>query len=197
MRFVKTLSALFVAGTVGLLFSLLALAGTENPEHSIAQSNESVESPQPESNPETPASQLQGDTIADIAANSSSFKTLTVALEAAGLLDTLASQGPLTVFAPTDEAFAALPEGTLEELLKPENKEALVQILTYHVIPGAMPSSAIQSGSVKTASGKSVALKVDSDRRKVTVNDATVIQADLKASNGVIHVIDKVILPPR
>jgi len=133
-------------------------------------------------------------TIVDVAASNPSFKTLVAAVKAAGLVDTLSGKGPFTVFAPTDAAFAALPKGTLESLLKPENKAKLQKILTYHVVPGAVTSSAIKPGQVKTVEGQPVTLKVMGG--KVMVNNANVTAADVKASNGVIHVIDKVILPP-
>ncbi len=122
------------------------------------------------------------------------FKTLAKAIEAAGLAETLSSEGPYTVFAPTDEAFAALPEGVLEELLMPENKEILVQLLSYHVVPGAVTSSQIQSGEVETLAGESLAVQLATDGT-VAINNAKVTQADIQASNGVIHAVDQVILP--
>jgi transforming growth factor-beta-induced protein len=134
-------------------------------------------------------------TITDIAANSPSFKTLTAALKAAGLTDTLASEGPFTVFAPTDAAFAALPKGTLEKLLLPENKDLLVKVLTYHVVPGKLLAKDLKAGPLTSVEGASIAVKVGS--QGVMVNNATVATADVKASNGVIHAIDKVILPER
>ncbi|MGQ4648849.1 fasciclin domain-containing protein [Lyngbya aestuarii] len=133
--------------------------------------------------------------LVEQAAGSEQFNTLVQAIQAAGLEEVLSAEGPFTVFAPTDEAFAALPEGTLEQLLQPENREALVQLLSYHVVPGAITSSQIESGDVETLAGKSLAVKRD-ENGVVTVNDATVTQADIQASNGVIHGIDKVILPP-
>lgn len=131
-------------------------------------------------------------TVVDIAASADSFKTLTAALKAAGLVDALQGEGPFTVFAPTDEAFNALPEGTLAKLLKPENKEQLVKILTYHVIPGAVTSADLKSGKVATLEGSEVTIVLGDS---VEIDDAQVVQADVKASNGVIHVIDKVIVP--
>ncbi|MBD2742651.1 fasciclin domain-containing protein [Coleofasciculus sp. FACHB-1120] len=129
-----------------------------------------------------------------LAAQNGSFKILTAALEAAGLTETLEQQGPFTVFAPTDAAFAALPAGTVEKLLKPENKAMLVQILTYHVIPGKVSSSQLKSGEVTTVEGSPVTVKVGNDG--VMVGNAKVSQANIEATNGVIHVIDKVIMPP-
>ena len=130
-----------------------------------------------------------------LAASNDSFKTLTAALKAAGLAETLSGKGPFTVFAPTDAAFAALPQDALQELLKPENKDILVKILSYHVVPGNVASTDLKSGEVKTVEGGPVNVQVDS-AKGVTVNDAKVVQPDIKASNGVIHAIDKVILPP-
>lgn len=133
-------------------------------------------------------------TIVDVAVEAGSFTTLTQALEAAGLVETLSGEGPFTVFAPTDEAFAALPEGTLEELLLPENREQLIQILTYHVVPGEALSTSLEAGEVTTVEGSPVEISLADG---VMVNDAKVVTADIEASNGVIHVIDKVILPPQ
>jgi uncharacterized surface protein with fasciclin (FAS1) repeats len=135
--------------------------------------------------------------IVDVAASNGSFKTLTAALKAAGLTEALSAQGPFTVFAPTDAAFAALPKGTVEKLLKPENKEKLVKLLAYHVIPGAVTSSQLKSGEVPTAEGSSINVKVDNTNNAVTINDAKVIGSDVKASNGIIHAVDKVIMPPQ
>ena len=134
-------------------------------------------------------------TIVQIASTNGSFKTLTAALKAAGLISTLSSPGPFTVFAPTDAAFAALPKGTVEKLLKPENKAMLVKILTYHVVSGEVLSTSLKSGNVKTVEGSSVRVKVSP--RGVMVNSAKVVKADIRASNGVIHVIDKVIMPSK
>ena len=133
-------------------------------------------------------------TIVDIAAGADNFKTLVAALKAGGLVDTLKGNGPFTVFAPTDEAFAKLPAGTLDDLLKPQNKEKLVGILTYHVVPAkAMAKDVAGMSSAKTVNGKSLTLKAADG--KVTVGNATVTKADIEASNGVIHVIDTVLLP--
>ncbi len=135
------------------------------------------------------------ETIVDVAAANGSFNTLVAAVQAAGLEETLRSEGPYTVFAPTDEAFAALPEGTVEKLLLPENQEVLTQILSYHVIQGAVPSSDIESGAASTVEGADLNIAADTDG--VMVNDtATVVQPDVIADNGVIHVIDTVLLPP-
>ena len=133
--------------------------------------------------------------IVDTAVGAGQFKTLAAALTAADLVETLKGPGPFTVFAPTDEAFAKLPAGTVENLLKPENKAKLTAILTYHVVPGAVKAEQVTKLSeAKTVNGAMV--KVSTDHGKVMINDATVVKADIPASNGVIHVIDKVILPP-
>jgi uncharacterized surface protein with fasciclin (FAS1) repeats len=126
-----------------------------------------------------------------VAAN---FKTLVAAVKAAGLVETLKGDGPFTVFAPTDEAFAKLPAGTVENLLKPENKEKLQAVLTYHVVPGKVTSKqVVKLNNAKTVQGGDVTIKVTGGT--VMINDAKVIKADVPASNGVIHVIDTVILP--
>ncbi|KHG42719.1 MULTISPECIES: fasciclin domain-containing protein [Aphanizomenon] len=124
-----------------------------------------------------------------------SFKTLAKALKAAGLTETLQGKGLFTIFAPTDAAFAKLPADALKDLLKPENKEVLVKILTYHVVSGKVLSTDLKSGEVKTVEGGAINVKVD-PVTGVTVNDAKVTQADIQGSNGVVHAIDNVILPP-
>jgi|SRR5512133_2419013 len=135
-----------------------------------------------------------GKDIVDTAVATGNFNTLAKALQAAGLVDTLKGAGPFTVFAPTDEAFAKLPPGTLDELLKPENKEKLTAILTYHVVPGeVMAAQAMKLDSAKTVNGKE--LKITTEGGKVMVNDAQVTKPDIAASNGVIHVIDTVLMP--
>jgi uncharacterized surface protein with fasciclin (FAS1) repeats len=132
--------------------------------------------------------------IVDTAVGAGSFNTLVAAVKAAGLVDTLKGKGPFTVFAPTDDAFAKLPAGTIEMLLKPENKSKLVAILTYHVVPGAIMSSDI--AGKKLAVGSVQGSKIDVDATKgVMVDSAKVVSADVKTSNGVIHVIDQVIMP--
>jgi uncharacterized surface protein with fasciclin (FAS1) repeats len=132
--------------------------------------------------------------IVDTAVAAGAFTTLVAAVEAAGLVDTLKGEGPFTVFAPTDAAFAALPEGTVESLLKPENREQLVAILTYHVVPGKVTAADVAVLSeAATVNGASIDISVSYGT--VKVDGATVVQADVMASNGVIHVIDQVILP--
>nr|WP_223479758.1 fasciclin domain-containing protein [Oricola indica] len=137
--------------------------------------------------------QVKAADIVDTAIEAGSFTTLVAAVQAAGLVDTLKGEGPFTVFAPTDEAFAALPEGTVEDLLKPENKDQLTAILTYHVVPGKVMSSDL-SDDMMAATVQGGEIKIDLDNG-VMVNDASVVTADVAADNGVIHVIDKVIMP--
>ncbi len=142
---------------------------------------------------ETMAEETSVGTIVDVAVGAGNFGTLVAAVTAAELVETLSGTGPFTVFAPTDEAFAALPEGVLDALLLPENKAVLAQILTYHVVSGMVMAADVTDGDVATVEGQNVTLSTMSG---VTVNGATVIQADVMASNGVIHAIDAVILPP-
>ncbi len=136
----------------------------------------------------------QAKDIVDTAVSAGQFNTLVAAVKAAGLVETLKGDGPFTVFAPTDEAFAKLPDGTVESLLKPENKDKLVAVLTYHVVPGKIMSADIagKTAQVDTVQGS----KLDVDATDgVKVDQATVVAADVEASNGVIHVIDQVVLP--
>ena len=133
--------------------------------------------------------------IVETAVSAGEFKTLAAALSAAGLVDTLKGEGPFTVFAPTDAAFAKLPDGTVEKLLKPENKDQLTAVLTYHVVAGkVMAADVIKLSEAKTVNGAPAKIAVNGDN--VMINDATVSTADVTASNGVIHVIDTVLLPP-
>ncbi len=131
--------------------------------------------------------------IVDTAVAADDFDTLVAAVQAAGLVETLKGEGPFTVFAPTDAAFAALPKGTVETLLEPENKDQLVAILTYHVVPGKVMSGDLSDDmTATTVQGGDITIDLDNG---VMVNDATVVAADIEAENGVIHVIDKVIMP--
>lgn len=195
---VKRFAALL--GAASALVTLPVLAGNM-PESSGQSQAPSIQiHPQSETQPQAPSASPSSNStttsgnVVDVAASNSSFKTLTAALRAAGLDKILATGGPYTIFAPTDEAFAALPKGAVEQLLKPENRETLVKILTYHVVPGQNTSSTLKSGETKTLEGGAVQVKVSPSG--VMVNDAKVIKADIKASNGIIHVIDKVIIPP-
>lgn len=132
--------------------------------------------------------------IVDIAASNGNFNTLVAAVTAAGLVDTLKGEGPFTVFAPTDAAFAALPAGTVDSLLLPENKDQLVAILTYHVVPGAVTSDQLAGQRLSVATVNGADVHIDG-RNGVKVEDSNVTTADIIASNGVIHVIDAVLLP--
>ncbi len=197
----KSLVAVLAIAATGSLLSLPAEAKTCD---SAAKANKTVVQPVNNTGSvivptsvelaETATKTKAAGTIVDVAASNASFKTLVTAVKAAGLVEVLSGKGPFTVFAPTDAAFAALPKGTLEMLLKPENKAKLQKVLTYHVLAGEVKSSAIKPGQVKTVEGQSVTLSTMG--KKVKVNNANVTTADVKASNGVIHVIDRVILPP-
>ena len=143
---------------------------------------------------ESVAEQAEVGTIVDVAVGAGTFDTLVAAVSAAGLAETLSGEGPFTVFAPTDEAFAALPAGLVDALLLPENEAALVAVLTYHVLGAEVPSSDVATGAVGTLQGEEIELVADDNG--VTVNGANVITVDVEASNGVIHVIDAVLVPP-
>lgn len=180
-RFTTALSVLLVA-----MFLVAACAPAATPMPAPT----ATPRPAPTATPE-PAPQ----DIVDIAVADGRFTTLVAAVQAAGLVDTLKSAGPFTVFAPTDDAFAKLPAGTIDELLKPENKQALTDILLYHVVSGkVMAADVVNLTSATTVLGKDVTIKVDMGN--VYINDAKVVITDIEASNGVIHVIDTVILPP-
>ena len=145
---------------------------------------------------EAPVEEEAGDagTIVDVAVGAGSFETLVAAVTAADLVETLSSEGPFTVFAPTDEAFAALPDGLLDALLLPENKDALTAILTYHVLPAEVLAADVAAGDVTTVQGEDVTIAAEGDT--LTIGGATIVDTDVEASNGVIHVIDAVMVPP-
>lgn len=133
-------------------------------------------------------------TVVDVAVGAGQFETLVAAVKAAGLVETLNGEGPFTVFAPTDDAFAALPDGTVESLLEPENKDKLVSILTYHVVPGKkLAGDVVGADTLETVQGNNIDVTVNGD--SVKVDNANVIKTDVMAGNGVIHVIDAVIMP--
>lgn len=186
------LSKRLTIGLVGL-GALATLGACTQPSTDTAPEDTAMEDTTME---ETDAAYDEAETIVAVAAENESFDTLVQALEAAELTDVLAAEGPYTVFAPTDEAFDALPEGTLDQLLQPENQETLAQILTYHVVPQSVMSSEIMPGEVETVAGSPINITVDEATGTVMVNGAQVIQPDVEASNGVIHVIDQVMLPP-
>ena len=186
---VSILTATTIAGSTTVKAAEMAVpqkpSVTPTPKPTIASPNKSG----------VPVSKkVSKNTLVDVASANGSFKTLTAALKAAGLVDTLKGNGPFTVFAPTDAAFAKLPKGTVETLLKPENKAQLVKILTYHVVPGEVLSTTLKSGKVKTVEGDTVNISVQ--KSGVTINKSKVTAVDVKASNGVIHVIDTVLMPP-
>ena len=186
------LSKKLAAGLLGL--GAIAMLGACQPEatETIEPTTEEETAAEPTEEEAAPAA---AGTIVEVAAGNESFSTLVQAVEAAGLVETLSAEGPYTVFAPTNDAFDALPEGTLDQLLQPENQETLAQILTYHVLPLEVPAADVMPGDVETVAGSPITITVD-DAGNVMVNEATVVQTDVQASNGVIHVIDQVLLPP-
>lgn len=137
--------------------------------------------------------QQKTNTLVDLAASSKQYKTLVAAIKAADLAETLSGEGPFTLFAPNDAAFQKLPKGTLEKLLKPENKSALQQVLKYHVLSGTLMSKDLKTGAVATVEGSKVSFKVVG--KKVTINNAQILKANVKASNGVAYAIDRVLIP--
>jgi uncharacterized surface protein with fasciclin (FAS1) repeats len=170
----------------------LTLAACSSSSDDTAATPAASESAAAAESPMASEAAMAGDII-EVASTTDGFATLTAAVTAAGLVETLQGEGPFTVFAPTDEAFAALPAGVLDALLLPENKDALTKILTYHVVAGKVMAADVTDGDVPTVEGQTVTL---STADGVTVNGAKVIQADVETSNGVIHAIDAVILPP-
>ena len=185
------------AGSIAALLFLSGCAGASDemtPEASTAETTSAAASPSEsmsESISEAPME--EAGTIVDVAAGNPDFETLVAAVTAADLVETLSGDGPFTVFAPTDDAFDALPDGLLDALLLPENKDALTSILTYHVVSGEVMAADVTAGDVATVEGSTIAITTDGG---VMVNDANVVTTDVDASNGVIHVIDKVIVPP-
>lgn len=147
----------------------------------------------------TPTATIATQNLAELAKSAASqgqFKTLIQAVQAVGLSEQLAAPGPYTVFAPTDAAFSALPKGTLDQLLQPANKQQLVRLLGYHTIPGGITSQQFTSGQVKTVEGSPVQITVDRANNSITVNNVKVTQPDIPASNGIVHIVDQVLLPP-
>ncbi|MFG6098535.1 fasciclin domain-containing protein [Leptothoe sp. ISB3NOV94-8A] len=191
----KLFSPPFFIRLMSLLAALMvvpAIASCQSPSEPTAEVTPDAEE-QIAAEPEV-AAESSGDTIVDVAIANGSFDTLVAAVQAADLVETLSGEGPFTVFAPTDEAFAALPEGTLDTLLLPENQATLAQILTYHVLSGEVPSGEVTTGAVATVADEE--LEIVADESGVTVGGATVVTPDVEASNGIIHVIDTVLLPP-
>ncbi len=181
----RKVRALALAATTAMLLS--ACGGTDEAVEAPVEEAPAAEAPAEEA----PVEETAG-TIVEVASATDGFSTLVAAVEAAGLVETLSGEGPFTVFAPTDEAFAALPEGVLEKLLLPENVDLLTRILTYHVVAGEVLAADVVAGEVTTVEGTAITIAVDGG---VTVNGAKVTATDVLASNGVIHVIDAVILP--
>lgn len=180
------------------LFGLVACSGgggTESASEDMSTGSESATATAEETASETAEPATDTPDIVALASSQDNLTTLVTAVQEAGLVETLQGDGPFTVFAPTDDAFAALPEGTLENLLKPENKQQLVDILTYHVVSGEVMSTDLSDGMTpETVEGSQVEISIDGE--SVMVNGASVVAANVDASNGVVHVIDQVILPP-
>lgn len=194
MKRTSGISKLVLVGLLSL-GSLVALSACGDTGTEDVTQEPVVETP--EAAPEaTPEDMADGEPIPELAATTDSLQTLSQAVEAAGLEETLSEDGPYTVFAPTDDAFAALPEGTLDELLQPENQDRLAEILTYHVVSGEVTASELESGEVTTLAGEPLTVQVEEGADGITVNGAEVTQADIQASNGVVHLIDQVMMPP-
>ena len=177
----------------GIAVAALALSGCAAETEEAIDEVEEIVVEEVEEVEETEAVEEGPGTIVDVAVGAGDFTTLVAAVQAAGLVDTLSGEGPFTVFAPTDAAFAALPEGLVDALLLEENLETLQTILTYHVVSGAVFSTDVTTGDVASVEGSTIAVEVTD--AGVTVNGANVVAVDIEASNGVIHVIDQVILP--
>ncbi|PZV08736.1 MAG: fasciclin [Leptolyngbya sp.] len=182
--------------SVGAAAMLAACNAPDEVGTSVEQDPMATEEPATGTDPMAEGTAAEGDTVVDVAASDENFSILAEAIEAADLTETLSASGPVTVFAPTNEAFEALPEGTLDELLLPENQDLLRQVLTYHVLQDEVPAAEVTTGEVPTAAGTPVSIQVDEATGEVMVNEAMVITPDIQASNGVIHAIDQVILPP-
>ena len=186
---VKIVAAGFAVASLALVGCSSSSDTAESSPSPAATTSAPMESP---SAAETP---MADETIVGVAAGNPDFSTLVAAVQAAGLAETLSGSGPYTVFAPTNEAFDDLPAGLVDALLLPENKEVLTQILTYHVVEGEVMSADVQPGKVPTVEGSDLTIRVQSDG-DVKVNRADVEAVDVVASNGVIHVIDEVLVPP-
>ncbi len=190
-----------LAGAAALTAAALVLTGcTSGDDDSDATTEteatmeaEEMDEEAEESTDDSDAAAEEPGTIVDVASGNDDFSTLVAAVQAADLVDTLSSEGPFTVFAPTNDAFDALPEGVLDALLLEENVDVLTSILTYHVVEGEVTSDQVTDGDVATVEGQSITLSTENG---VMVNEATVVIADVDASNGVIHAIDAVLIPP-
>jgi uncharacterized surface protein with fasciclin (FAS1) repeats len=188
----KTLSAIAIAT---LLLAPMGLAGCAQQEAAKTAAEAAATPAEAAATPADAATATPAGDIVTVAAGNPDFSTLVAAVQAAGLAETLQGAGPFTVFAPNNAAFAKLPAGTVENLLKPENKEQLVKILTYHVVPGKVMAADVTGKTSTPATVQGATLNVDGSAG-VKINDATVVAADVAASNGVIHVIDTVLMPP-
>ena len=177
----------------GIASAALLMAACGSDEDSAAATMPATEAPMASEAPMTSEAPAAAGDIVAIASSAPQFSTLVAAVGAAGLVETLQGPGPFTVFAPTNDAFAALPAGLVDKLLLPENKDVLTQILTYHVVPAAVMAADVKAGDAPTVQGEPIKVTVDGG---VKVNDANVTATDIVASNGVIHVIDAVIVPP-
>ncbi len=188
------LSALLMA------FPIVAACEPNTAEAPLETAPEVGEAPTDPNQPMMPDSAMEptagAETIAEVAATDPSLTTFNTAMEAAGLTGALNGPGPYTVFAPSDEAFDALPPETLQQLLAPENQNDLAALLAYHVVPEELPANQLQSGSIDTLAGAPLTVEVDQTAQAVLVNNAVVTQPNLETSNGVIHVVDQVMLPP-
>ncbi len=183
-----------VAGLAVGALAFTACGSDSNDAEEPAPVEEDASADEEEAMEEEAMEEESAGTIVDVAVGAGTFDTLVAAVTAADLAETLSSEGPFTVFAPTDDAFAALPDGLVDALLLPENKDALVAILTYHVLGAEVPSSDVAPGAVATVQGEEITIAADGDT--LTVNDATIVAVDVEADNGVIHVIDSVLVPP-
>jgi uncharacterized surface protein with fasciclin (FAS1) repeats len=185
-------------GIAALSAGALLLAACSDDDDNGAATTTAAEAPTTTAAEEMEDTEAADETIVEIAAGSDDFTTLVAALTEADLVETLSGDGPFTVFAPTDDAFAALPEGLVESLLEPENRETLVKILTYHVVAAQVMAADVEAGTVETVEGQSFTIEVDGGDVFIVDgqgNRVQVVQTDIVGSNGVIHVIDGVLLP--
>lgn len=189
-----TLAATGISASQAETSTKPSAAGTAETKKPAKKTPSSTSSPTPSESTTPGTSTTKAKTIVELATASKQFKTLVAAVKAAELAETLSGEGPFTLFAPNDEAFNKLPKGTLKKLLKPENKEALQKILKYHLLSSEVMAADVKSGSVATVEGKTVKISVTGT--KVKVNTANVLKTDIKASNGVVHTIDTVLMPP-
>ncbi len=177
-----------------LIFPAIAACTPEAQNPTTQTAPEAVQPPV--TSPSAPIADADDNRVVDVVEANSSLSTLASAIDETEFEEVLDRDEPFTVFAPTNEAFAALPAQTRQRLLQPENRQKLAQILSYHVVPGQLTANQLSSGEVRTVEGANVNVQVDQTANQVRVNEATVVQADIPASNGVVHIVDRVILPP-